>query len=497
METITINKLGTARLVVRNGRQYYVAPLTSIVPGILPGSKGPLYYPPSEIQNATADWDGIPLTRNHPSVGGISVSAKTPGILEAVGLGFVQSSTYNSKLQHEGWFDVEHTKRIDNRIYDALKSGTPMELSTGLFTDNIQAPIGYRDHNGQEYKGQIASNHRPDHLAILPDQRGACSLRDGCGMLINSKGSEMQCTFNSEGVCTNCGGPGGNPGPCPMGGTNHKDRLELKRANGGNVIRTTTGYTEMDKHGESYYSHEGHLTGFKPHKDSHSTRFGTTRNNTMDRDAAITYLTTNCDCWKGKEKLLSNKDNFSDEDLTDLKTNTEKLKSVSIVVNKSTQGDDTTVDRCGGKTKKMMTANEWMESAPPEIRNAVTNAIEREQEEKLGIVTRLVGNVVDEATRKELATEFFAQSLPQLRKKLAMMPTINGRGIQSKSTIPQVDLLNFFGSGGGYVQLAGINEGSGLLGNATNDADDLLDPVTVNEDPDGNRLRELIAKARR
>lgn len=32
----------------------------------------------------------------------------------------------------------------------------------------------------------VARNHRPDHLAILPDQVGACSLADGAGLIRNA-----------------------------------------------------------------------------------------------------------------------------------------------------------------------------------------------------------------------------------------------------------------------------------------------------------------------
>jgi hypothetical protein len=40
--------------------------------------------------------------------------------------------------------------------------------------------------NGVKYEG-IARNLRPDHLAILPDDKGACSLEDGCGVNNTSK----------------------------------------------------------------------------------------------------------------------------------------------------------------------------------------------------------------------------------------------------------------------------------------------------------------------
>jgi hypothetical protein len=38
----------------------------------------------------------------------------------------------------------------------------------------------------------VARNYRPDHLAVLPDQRGACSLTDGCGVMVNTKHMEIE-----------------------------------------------------------------------------------------------------------------------------------------------------------------------------------------------------------------------------------------------------------------------------------------------------------------
>lgn len=147
-----------------------MAPLTTIVPGVLPGSKGPLKYEAVDIQNAVQLWDDVPIVVYHPTHLGMHVSAQHEGVLAKSGIGFLRNSKFADKLQHEGWFDIENTKRVDVRVYDSLIANKPMELSTGLFTDNVDG---------------FARNHRPDHLAVLPDQVGACSIKDGCGVLVN------------------------------------------------------------------------------------------------------------------------------------------------------------------------------------------------------------------------------------------------------------------------------------------------------------------------
>ena len=45
-------------------------------------------------------------------------------------------------------------------------------------------PRATGDWNGKAYVG-IARNYRPDHLAILPDMKGACSIADGAGLCRN------------------------------------------------------------------------------------------------------------------------------------------------------------------------------------------------------------------------------------------------------------------------------------------------------------------------
>lgn len=185
LETILFNlrSVGRPTYKTHNGRKYLVAPLSLIVPGVLNGSQGPLFYSPLEIRKNHLDWNGIPLVSYHPqSLDGSHLSANDTAVLEKQGIGFVQGSQIarNGGLRAEGWFDVEKTRKVNNSILTALQSGQQIELSTGLYTDNIPAADG-SNFNGKYYSHH-ATNYRPDHVAILPDQIGACSLNDGCGV---------------------------------------------------------------------------------------------------------------------------------------------------------------------------------------------------------------------------------------------------------------------------------------------------------------------------
>lgn len=190
MELVTYNLRFDAkshvRRVVENGREYIVAKLKTIpLDGVLPGSQGALFYPARETINSVREWDGTPLVVYHPTrnngehCSAADVPEKHVGELR-------NSRIENDFLQHDGWFDVVNVKAQDKRVYDALLHRKPMELSTGLFTTNTPVPGGYATSpNGRPYQA-VATRFRPDHLAILPDQVGACSINDGCGLHVNA-----------------------------------------------------------------------------------------------------------------------------------------------------------------------------------------------------------------------------------------------------------------------------------------------------------------------
>lgn len=185
LRTFTTNFSGGVRSVTQGGREFIVAPLTLIVPGVLNGSQGPLLYPIDEISRTASDWNGIPLTAGHPQVGGYPVSATDPA---ARRIGTIRNARANGKLTAEGWFDVEQTRQIDSRIIDSLTAGKRIELSTGLHTTNEPAMPG-ASFNGRQFDF-VARDYRPDHVAILFDLVGACSVADGCGVLNQTANAE-------------------------------------------------------------------------------------------------------------------------------------------------------------------------------------------------------------------------------------------------------------------------------------------------------------------
>lgn len=185
MEWTDILILNRAKRVTINGREFLVAPITLIVPGVLNGSKGPLLYQPDDTRQSTPKWNGMPIVLEHPydPVSGEHLSANSPGVIERQGMGFLNESRFHNKLQTNGYFDAQRTQQLVPQVYQALLDGSPVEVSTGLYTRNEDAPPN-ANYKGRPYS-YIARDYRPDHLAVLVSAPGACSVRDGCGLNVN------------------------------------------------------------------------------------------------------------------------------------------------------------------------------------------------------------------------------------------------------------------------------------------------------------------------
>lgn len=160
------------------GRKHLVCQaVLAIGNGVMNGSRGALLYPEAELRKTAALWNGRPVVVYHPKSG----AAGTPTVWEKQRIGTVFNARLaDGRLVADVWLDEARLGVVDWRIANAVRAGDPLEISTGLYTDNEEA-IG-TGVDGKRYEG-IARNHRPDHLAILPDLKGACSLSDGCGLL--------------------------------------------------------------------------------------------------------------------------------------------------------------------------------------------------------------------------------------------------------------------------------------------------------------------------
>ena len=182
LQNVTTNLSSAIRHDTMEGREYLVAPMVMLTEGVHKGSNGPLYYPEDELSKTPEAWNHKPVVVYHPTMHGMGVSACDPDIITKRKVGVIMNTRFDSKtgkLRAEAWLEKDRISEIDNRISDSLENNSIMEVSTGLFTDN---QIEDGEYNGKPYSS-VARNYRPDHLALLPDKKGACSIEDGAGLL--------------------------------------------------------------------------------------------------------------------------------------------------------------------------------------------------------------------------------------------------------------------------------------------------------------------------
>lgn len=168
------------------GRTHIVIPVVALIEGVLRpvNSEGPELVLASEFSQVPEGWNGRPVMMNHPAEGDVRVSANSPKVLEAFGLGTVfNAKITNGKLVMEAWIDQGRVALVEGAadIAARLKKTPPelVDVSVGVF---VSAEMKAGTHNGAEYSA-VWRDIVPDHLAILPaGTPGACSVEMGCGL---------------------------------------------------------------------------------------------------------------------------------------------------------------------------------------------------------------------------------------------------------------------------------------------------------------------------
>ena len=161
-----------------NGREHLVVPAIILNEGVMHASNAeqPALVLAEEFGVFPQGWDGRPVVYNHPKVNGRAASANSPDVWENGVIGHLfGSSTVNKKLRTFMWLD---TAKTPAEVLQTLNDGKSIEVSTGLYTLEEQAPGTFE---GKAYD-MIWRNIVPDHLAVLSAGTiGACSNQDGCG----------------------------------------------------------------------------------------------------------------------------------------------------------------------------------------------------------------------------------------------------------------------------------------------------------------------------
>jgi hypothetical protein len=170
------------------GIEYTVVPVIAMIEGVRFGAnqESPELGLAEEFGKNPIVWANKPLVLNHPQVDGIFVSANVPSVLEEWAFGVTMNPELDGeKLRLEAWIDNARVAALGGEFQDVVDAITDtsadaeiVEISVGFFSDIMPQKGRFK---GQAFSG-IWKNIMPDHLAILTDGVGACSVKDGCGV---------------------------------------------------------------------------------------------------------------------------------------------------------------------------------------------------------------------------------------------------------------------------------------------------------------------------
>ena len=184
---LTQNGSYEIRTTQHQGKQYIIVPVIMMVEGVHHGSHGPLLHTKEELSKFPEAWNGRPVVINHPmDEEGNGVCANSPELAEVAKVGVLYNTFFDDAvcgLRAEAWLDVNKLQEVSPVAYDYIKKKKSLDVSIGVFTDQLDTSGEWK---GENYQG-IAINYRPDHLALLPGESGACSWNDGCGIRLNKE----------------------------------------------------------------------------------------------------------------------------------------------------------------------------------------------------------------------------------------------------------------------------------------------------------------------
>jgi hypothetical protein len=398
LQNITMNLAPVVRHETLNGRDYIVAPMVMLTVGVHNGSNGPLYYPRDELAKTPVVWNMKPIVVYHPTQNGQGVTATDPDVLATQSVGMVMHAKFDGKLRAEAWLERDRLEHIDPRIVETLESGQLMEVSTGLFTDNVYEP---GSHGGSEYE-MVARNFRPDHLAILPDKVGACSIQDGAGLLQLNEAGDIPETLGVpaatalrdrlEAYITNHGSGGGTPQSQTKGGG-----MTLAELADGLIENEATTWVEDDREFLEGQTPEA-LEKFVP-VEVENKKYG-------DKKPPVS----------------------EDEE--------EEKKNMPKAPLKNDNPDTPPEAQAAAPPARAVTVDEYIAAAPEGIRDMLSAGLAAHNAEKAELIAGITGNAANTYTQEQLGAKDLAE-LQQLHQLAAVVaPAANVQPLYGGQAVP-------------------------------------------------------------
>lgn len=448
LQTLTANIVGAPKPRVLHGRNYLVFKVVPLVEGVHSGSNGPVFYPYDEIEKWVKAWNHKPAVVNHPkNESGEFISAnENPETLEAYGVGMILANAAEEAYRRqigEAWLEVSRLDRVYDGLSKMLREGLVMEVSTGLFSDNEQKAGEF---NGTKYNA-IARNFRPDHLALLPDLVGACSVKDGCGLFTAAQAApaEKMEEFKEEmdRAWTRVFEGTAN---CKCGGTCHKSKgeseMKLNAKQRAKHIDSLVASELWDEEDREYLESLEcdkllkHVEKLEDNEEEEDPPKKKKKIANTDREAADKARRDAEDPQNPQDQGQPDKPGES----SDPSKQVDRVKS-----DKDTQVPGSATDP-GNKGQQTNAYQEWLKTIPSELRDFVDEGVQANAANRSRLIETIMENEDNEFEEDELKT----MKTPML-KKLASLAVGPGQ----KHTVNSEQLLRDFTANAGGVRNGG------------------------------------------
>lgn len=395
--SLVSNLVGLVRNETLEGRPYLAVPMVMIKEGVLNGSDGPILYTSEELAKVPQVWNTKPVVVQHPTLNGKSLSACDPDVLEKYRVGMIMNTSWDGqRLKAEAWLEPSRLEAVDSRVLNAVQKGEMMEVSTGLFSEIEQKPGVFK---GRHYKG-VVRNLRPDHLAILPDSIGACSIADGAGLMRNSR-KEMELILNSFGINRDA--------------AHDKVRLLLRNAASAelgesfdfieNVFDTTFVYKTNEGLWQRNYSLQGGkavLEGL-PVRVERDVTYKALINENQGKKKMENTIKTSLGVRKEEDREFL--EGLSEGQLTkNMQTAKTAVVTPSIPPIEEKKEEIVEEVKQVDNTEQVKAPSDYLEALPAEIREVLNEALSTQAEQKAKLVESIVANKKNILSKEQLTT---------------------------------------------------------------------------------------------
>jgi hypothetical protein len=395
-----------------DGRSMIVAPVIMATECVMNG----LLYPANELSKFPQSWNGRPVVINHPMKKGKPVSANSRKVLDEYKTGLLFNTKWSKKhgLMAEAWIEKDVCETKNETLLTNIEEENPVEVSTGMFVEVLEQEGTF----GNKFYSGVATNIRPDHLALLPDDKGACSWEDGAGIpRINHRKGMMKVKSIKLNKCAVrlCNATGLQ--------VNEMSHSDLRQALGAKIKEQVDELSNksvwivdvFDK----YLVYEAYGEGV-----TELYKIGYT----VSEDDQVTVVGAPVKVQKKTEYVKVEVNNQGDNAMK----KADKIKAI-IEANKGYTADDTSaLESMDEKFIDTIHANvcgeapapeankdmkDYLEGAPPAVREVLTESLAIHSQQKSKLIETLTGNSRCTFSKDELE----AKGLPELKQLATLM----------------------------------------------------------------------------